>query len=620
MASQSTDLSIPDHRRLFRAALLVGIGIAFFPLLLLAPFAYFTGFLTIPSLIQILTIPQSYIMLLLEIGISAFLVHYWLKPLKSNAKEFIVRKIFRRVLLLQIISLLLVSLICVILVSLFLNVDFPYRSILTAGFIWAFELMLMIPFVAWLINLMELYLKGHFPEGRPWFTLRIKLNFYVGCIFAGTCLFLFMTNITASFVPATGRSLPIGIIYLNLFACLVSLVMVFVLIVQLSAYIIRPLNSLMTGFLTGTHGDLTTRAIPFTTDEVGSAMLSADRFFTRLRKNITTLKELLDSLISLKDSLTAQINETVSAMGQMNNSSESVKEQIREQNANVSETAAAVEQLTRNIDALNRQIQIQSEQVVSSRNVIQEMLDANRGMNSLTGENADMTDALVALVEENQGLIKKMIEEIEHISRSSEHLSEANKLIANVSSQTNLLAMNAAIEAAHAGDAGRGFSVVADEIRKLAEMSALQSKSIAENQRVVLQSISTIVGDSSSVEKAFIDIQNAVKKAYDVNLKMRDFTSHNEQKNSEVAASLERIDEITASILSSSKEMRQGNDEMLQAVSHLQNISQTIGASMTELGDGVVHVSEASEVLKSDNSKTDKATGELHAIISQYKI
>jgi methyl-accepting chemotaxis protein len=608
---------IPKIRR---NILIVGLGIVFFPLVLLAPFAYLTGFFTLEGLLKVLTMPISYILLIVEVCLYVIVSMSIFSGISLCSEEIGVRKRFNRILLLAVGTLLVTMGFDFAIVVVFAGIIFPHVVFVTVGFILAFELMIMIPIVASLIDLMEKYMKGRFPNGKPWFTLKSKLLFYVGAIFTGTVLFLFMTNITASFVPQVGRSLVLDIVYLNLIACLLSLVMVIVLIFQLGRYIINPLIKLVNGFNTGANGDLRVRTNPTTTDEIGAAMLSADVFFTGLRENITSLNDLLDSFSKLKESLTLQVNGTVAAISQMKANSGAVRQQVNEQSSNVNETAAAVEQLTSNIDALNKQINIQSDQVGNSREAIKCMLGGNRELNKATEENAATSSMLVKLVESNQILVNKMIDEINRISKSSEHLSEANDLIANVSTQTNLLAMNAAIEAAHAGEAGRGFSVVADEIRKLAEMSAKQSNSISQNQQEVLHSIETIVADSSSVAKAFIDIQEAVNHSNLLNQKMQSVTTENANYSETVSDSLGKIDEITLSVKNSSEEMSQGNTEMLQAVSELRNISQEIDVAIEELSSGIVKVSESSEQLMSDNASTDKATLQLDKIISKYLI
>lgn len=603
----------------FEAAI-VGTGIALFPLILLAPFAYLTGYFTLEGLLSVLSMPWSYLLLFIAISAHFLTSRAILRSAAAaeTAKELSSR--FNTLFIASSIELAAVIGICLVIVIGLARIDFPHIYPITAGFIAAFEMMIMIPFIAKQIHDMERHLKGRFPESGGWLGIRTKLTFYVSTIFSGTCLFLFMTNVTASFVPLTGRSLVLGIVHLNMIACAVALSMVFVLMSQLVSYIINPLKSLVSGFETGAGGDLRARSIPTTTDEIGAAMLSADRFFTGLRSNIGTLKRLLGTLAELRDHLTAQVDTTAKSILQITAVSAQTRDKVDEQAGSVNETAAAIEQLTRNIDSLTRQIEIQSQEVERSGSAMLEMTGAARKMHEATGENAKTTQSLVNLADTNQALIGKMMEEITRISRSSEHLAESNQLIANVASQTNLLAMNAAIEAAHAGEAGRGFSVVADEIRKLAELSTQQSKSISENQKTVVASIHAIVQDSAKVEHAFREMRESVRTADSLNSRMKEYTELTAERSADVSRALTQIGDVTASVLSNSQEMRQGNKEMLEAVSHLRRLTQEINDSISSLGDDISKVSSAGERLRTDNERTVEATGELNTIVSQYKI
>ncbi len=613
-------LTLTLTKGLRRDLIVVGTGIAFFPLALLAPFAFFTGFFSWPELLRTLTIPHSYALLGLVWSVNIAVGQVLLGGLGRLGDEGALRRRFRLILAVQALTVLVELAACIVVVVVFVNAEFSRPVPITAGFVFAFELMIMIPFMASLIDRMERYLTARFPEGPVWFTLKGKLWFYVGGIFTGTALFLFMTNVTASFAPESGHSLAVGIVLLNCMACFVALAEVVVLISQLSRYIIRPISVLVNTFETGSSGDLRVRSRPMTTDEIGNAMGASDGFFSLLRANMRDLKGLLEGLGELKTSLTRQVNETVAAVGQITSTTERVKDRIGEQGINVNETAASIEQLARNIDSLGNQIRRQSEEVDRSRAAIEELLRVNGQILVSAETNTRNAETLVALVETSQEVLRTMVEEIGEVASSSRHLAEANELIANVSTQTNLLAMNAAIEAAHAGEAGRGFSVVADEIRKLAEMSAEQSKTIGRNQQKMLQSIQLISRDSEKVERSFSDIQAAVRQAETLNGSMRDSTAQSEENGKRVSLALESISEITSSVRSSSEEMRQGNQEMLQAVTQLRRISGDIDEAMGELALGIKVVTEAGESLKNANEHTDDATAQLEGIVSHYAV
>ena len=120
------------------------------------------------------------------------------------------------------------------------------------------------------------------------------------------------------------------------------------------------------------------------------------------------------------------------------------------------------------------------------------------------------SDLMVSASNTTFSQVKEVGEFIKEVDRQSELLLEANEVISSIADQTNLLAMNAAIEAAHAGDAGRGFAVVADEIRKLAETSSEQSKDIASNLTKIKSVIETVVENTERATVSFETMNKSI--------------------------------------------------------------------------------------------------------------
>jgi methyl-accepting chemotaxis protein len=201
---------------------------------------------------------------------------------------------------------------------------------------------------------------------------------------------------------------------------------------------------------------------------------------------------------------------------------------------------------------------------------------------------------LVGAADAGRGVLDKVVAEVRDISSRSDRLREANALIASIAAQTNLLAMNAAIEAAHAGDAGSGFAVVADEIRKLAENSARQSKAIAADVREISTAITGVVSSSGEASSSFTEVVDQIRRLHDLEEEIKLAMTEQSAGSAQVLDSLNLINEVTAEVRRSADEMVEGADAVQGEMERLLNASVEIERSMTEIASGASEVSSAS--------------------------
>jgi methyl-accepting chemotaxis protein len=190
----------------------------------------------------------------------------------------------------------------------------------------------------------------------------------------------------------------------------------------------------------------------------------------------------------------------------------------------------------------------------------------------------------------------------------------------NIASQTNLLSMNAAIEAAHAGEAGKGFAVVADEIRKLAESSSEQSKTIGTVLKKIAESIKKIKGSTDNVLARFEAIDSGVRTVSDQEDNIRNAMEEQGEGSKQVLQSVGVMNDLTQQVKSGSEEMLSGSQEVMKESQNLERVTQEITGGMNEMATGAEQVNIAVNNVNEMTVKNREAIDSLIREVSRFKV
>ncbi|MDR0568318.1 MAG: methyl-accepting chemotaxis protein [Spirochaetaceae bacterium] len=341
------------------------------------------------------------------------------------------------------------------------------------------------------------------------------------------------------------------------------------------------------------EGDLTKQLDMTSKDEMAELAEYINFTVGKIREVVTVIKDRTAALSDTGKELVVNMTETAASVNEITANLQQIRSQAGNQSNSVTQSNAAMTNVSDNIDALNKQIERQTNRVSNASESIETMLQRIQEVTQTLIKNVDNVHNLADASEAGRTGLQEVSADIAEIARESEGLLEINAVMENISSQTNLLSMNAAIEAAHAGDAGKGFAVVADEIRKLAENSGEQSKTISAVLNKIKESIDKITESTNAVLLKFDAINDEVRTVTEQELNIRNAMEEQGAGSKEILESMNELIAISEEVKEGSLKMYQGSRDAIQEGKNLTQLTLEIANGIQEMASGAKQINGA---------------------------
>ena len=367
-------------------------------------------------------------------------------------------------------------------------------------------------------------------------------------------------------------------------------------------------------------GDLTVRMEVKNNNEMGQMYTYFNETMEKIQNSIKTVQNSSVHLQQQSNTLGNNMSDTAASANEITSNIESVNRQIKIQGNSVKDATSSIGVINTVMDELIFNINKQSSSVAQSSSAIEQMVANIRSVTDILNKNGEAIKSLEGSFESGKTSVDGTVQATLKIKEQASVLLEASNVIQNIANQTNLLAMNAAIEAAHAGDSGKGFSVVADEIRKLAEDSNTQGKNITDNLTEVISSIDEVSESVANLQGIFNEIYTSTQKVAQQEMTILSAMQEQSEGGNQVLEAIKEIKDVSVNVNTSGSKMQHETKTVSTEMDGLMRLTEEIAGSMEEMSIGMESINKSINSVNALTHQNLTSIEQLGSVVSTFKV